>query len=166
MTFHPTLSILEVKPSQYKHFSCGEPALDEYLKRYAKANEKKRISRNFILPGEDGQAIGYYTLCMAQVKFDELPEEFQSGLPHYPIPAARLCRLAVDQSMQGNGLGEHLLMDAINRVHIADKMVAAFALLVDAKNTKAKRFYQKYDFKPMKDQDLKLFIPLDTLKHM
>ena len=57
-------------------------------------------------------------------------------------------------------------MDAINRVHIADKMVAAFALIVDAKNAKAKRFYQKYDFKPMKDQDLKLFIPLDTLKHI
>lgn len=57
-------------------------------------------------------------------------------------------------------------MDAICRVHIADQMVAAFALIVDAKNNRAKRFYQKYEFKPLKDEDLKLFIPLQTLKHI
>src|ERR1700733_5303482 len=144
--YNSTTSITAVKPSQYKYFSCGESELDEYLKRYAKANEKKGIGRNFVLSNEDSNVIGYYTLCMAQVDFEELPEAFQKGVPKYPIPAARLCRLAVDQSMQGKKLGGHLLMDAIERVLAADMSVAAYTLIVDAKTIQAKNFYQKYDF--------------------
>ena len=166
MTFDPTIPINGVKPSQYKDFTSGVPELDEYLKRFAKTNEKKGVGRNFLLLDDDQMVIGYYTLCMAQLGFVELPEDFQKGMPKYPVPAARLCRLAVDQTIQGQRIGEHLLMDAIQRVIIADQSVAAHSLIVDAKNAKAKRFYQKHEFIPFRDQDLKLFLPLATLRSL
>jgi len=164
--FRSTVSISEVKPSQYKFFSCGEPSLDEYLKRFAKGNEKKGIGRNFMLLDQDQMVVGYYTLCMAQVDFIELPDDYQEGLPKYPVPAARLCRLAVDETMQGKKFGEHLLMDAIERVLAADQIIAAYTLIVDAKNLKAKQFYQKYHFLPLREQNMKLFLPLSTLRKL
>ena len=163
----PTVSINAVKPGQYKLFSCGEPALDEYLRRFAKGNEKKGIGRHFVLlDDQDQTVIGYYTLCMAQVDFTELPDEQQESLPKYPVPAARLCRLAVDVMMQGKKLGEHLLMDAIERVLAADRIIAAYTLVVDAKSLKAKKFYQKFNFLPLRNQNLKLFLPLTTLRKL
>lgn len=166
MTFDPTVSINLVKLRQYKHFSCGDPQLDEYLKRFAKANEKKGIGRNFLLLSDDQFVIGYYTLCMAHVEFRDLPISFQQGLPKYPLPAARLCRLAVDQKIHGQGIGQYLLMDAIERVITADRSVAAHSLIVDAKNAKTKCFYLKHDFISLHDQDLKLFLPLATLRSL
>lgn len=161
----PTVPVTKVQASQYKNFSCGVLELDQYLKMYAKQNEKKRVGRTFVLLNDSNAVIGYYTLSTAQISFEELPSGHSKGMPHYPIPAARLCRLAVDSSCKGQGIGQHLLMEAIDRVLNASSEMAAYALVVDAKKD-SKAFYLKYGFIPLNGQDLKLFLPLNTLENI
>lgn len=161
--FDPTVSITKTSPSQYKNFACTEPALDEYIKRYAISHEKIGIGRTFVLLN-DYTVMGYYTLSAAQISVHDLPEEQRKKMPKYPVPASRLCRLAVDQSHQGKGMGEHLLADAIKRVLQADGVMAIHSMIVDAKNEKSKNFYLRYDFLPLEGRDLNLFLPLATLR--
>jgi len=161
--FNPTISITKASPSQYKNFSCTEPTLDEYVKRYAINHEKIGIGRTFVLLNENS-VIGYYTLSAAQISINDLPQEHRKKMPKYPVPASRLCRLAVDQVHQGKRIGEHLLTDAIKRVLQADSVMAIHSMIIDAKNEKAKKFYLKYDFLPLAGSDLHLFLPLATLR--
>lgn len=161
--FNNTVSITSITPSQYKNFSCTEPALDEYIKRFAVNQEKIGIGRTFVLLHEQA-LIGYYTLCAAQISIQDLPQEHRKKIPKYPIPASRLCRLAVGESYQGKKIGEHLLADAIKRVLLADSVMAIHSLIVDAKNEKSKNFYLKYGFIPLEGCDLNLFLSLATLR--
>jgi ribosomal protein S18 acetylase RimI-like enzyme len=69
---------------------------------------------------------------------------------------ARLARLAVNREFQGRGLGEDLLLDALNRVLRASGDIGIVAVLLDVKHEKAKRFYTRYEFESLPDQPLTL----------
>lgn len=159
-----TTSILNVTPESYKHFSCGRIELDAFLKRYAKGNHKKGLGKTFVLK-EEGSVIGFYTISMGSVEFTSVPDDIKGGLPRYPIPVAKLGRLAVDQGAGGRGVGRFLLIDAFQRIHEAAQYIAAFAIVVDAKDEMAKRFYKHFGFTECKDNELSLFLPMGTL-HM
>lgn len=155
--------IADIKPSLISKFDCGIEELNTYLKRFAKKNDKLGIGRTYVLLNKINVA-GFYTLSMAQVEFNPLPEPAQRKLPKYPIPAAQIGRLAIDQSAQGQGLGEFLLMDALNRCLRVSEEIALFAVIVDAKNNQARNFYLKYGFVPLEDLELSLFISLNTVR--
>lgn len=162
-TLNPLISVSEVTPSQYKNFSCGEPVLDEYLKRYAKDHQKIGIGRTFVLL-QDNEVLGYYTLSAAQMHLEDLPESHRKKLPRYPIPASRLGRLVITQSSQNQGIGAYLLSDVINRILQVDASIAIHSLIVNARNIKAKSFYLKYGFIPLNEKALTLFLPISTLR--
>jgi ribosomal protein S18 acetylase RimI-like enzyme len=145
-------------------FACGEPALDDYLRRRAAQDVRRRISRAFVaLDPAPGAIAGYYTLSAASFSRDRLPEAEAKRLPRYPIPAAIIGRLAVDQRYQGRGLGELMLADAIKRVVRASEALAVHALVVDAKNERAKAFYERYGFVAFADTPNRLYLPIDTI---
>ncbi len=81
-------------------------------------------------------------------------------LPHYPVPAAILGRLAVDRRYQGRGLGALMLADAIKRLVRASESLAIYALIADAKNDGAKAFYEHFGFQAFPDASMRLFMPL------
>jgi ribosomal protein S18 acetylase RimI-like enzyme len=85
-----------------------------------------------------------------------------SRLPR-TVPAVRLGRLAVDISVQGQGLGEHLLIDAMRRTREVLRHIGVNVLLVDAKDEKAAAFYRKYGFRAFPGNPLQLVIPLANL---
>ena len=153
---HQTIPITNLTEKQRKNFSCGEAALDDYFKQFGKGNHVKNIGKTFVLL-EDNDVIGYYTTSMGSIDFQSLPKEFNSGLPKYPIPIARIARLAVDVKKQGQGWGEFLLVDALNRIRDASSLIAAFGAVVDAKNEKAKAFYMKFGFTPFSTIDFVCF---------
>ncbi len=113
-----------------------------------------------------GRIAGYYTLSAAEFSKAELPAAAAKRLPHYPVPAAVLGRLAVDQSYQGRGLGETLLMDAIHRTLRASEAMAVYAIIVDAKNDQAKAFYERYSFLSFVTTPRQLFLALETFKKL
>lgn len=155
--------ISEVKPSQISSFDCGVEELNFYLKRFAKKNDKLGIGRTFVL-FEDSKAVGYYTISMAQIEFDSLTHHSQQSLPRYPLPAVRIGRLAVQKNLQGKGFGEYLLMNSLERCQRVSNEIAVFAVIVDAKNDLAKKFYIRYGFIPFVNRELSLYLPISTIK--
>ena len=107
--------------------------------------------------------LGFYTLSALSIDVSSLPEIQARRLPRHPLPAALLGRLAVGRSAQGEGLGRMLLADAVQRTLAASEQVAIHALVVDAKNESARRFYHDYGFFPLADQPMRLFLPLRPL---
>jgi len=109
---------------------------------------------------------GHYSLSAASFEKDELPPAQAKRLPHYPVPAAILGRLAVDRERQRQGLGETLLLDAIHRVVRASATLAVYAIIVDAKNERAMTFYGRYGFRAFTSAPRRLFLPLETFEKL
>jgi predicted GNAT family N-acyltransferase len=90
-----------------------------------------------------------------------------SKLPRYPqVPVALLGRLAVDTKQKGTGLGELLLMDALRQSLLGAQKIGAMAVIVDAIDEKAKKFYQHFDFISLADQPMRLLLPMKTIENL
>ena len=119
----------------------------------------------FVLALPDGAIGGYYTLPATGVKLAELPPDTARKLPRYPlVPATLLGRLAVDRRQQGKGYGRFLLADALYRA--ARSEIASFAMIVDAKDDGARRFYERESFLPLPDQPMRLFRPMADIRRL
>jgi ribosomal protein S18 acetylase RimI-like enzyme len=145
-------------------FHCGEEILDRYLQTQATQDIRRRMANCFVaIEAATGRIAAYYTLSSASIPMVDLPLEETKRLPRYPtLPAIRIGRLAVDQTFQGRGLGAALLADAASRSMRSD--IAAFTLLVDAKNDDAVAFYQHHGFRALASHPRMLFLPLATFK--
>jgi len=153
---------LDSKIHNCANFDCGTPVLNEYLARYATQHRRKGVTQIYVLV--DSQAsnvvLGYYTLSAAQVDAEQISDEDRKGLPRFPVPCFRMGRLAVHKDHAGKGLGDTLVGLAVNRCLHAREKVAAYALVVDAKDQKAKSFYEHYGFTATTDQPMVLYLPL------
>ena len=143
-------------------FSCGVPELDEYLHRFATQHRRKGVSNVYVLveTGTPSLILGYYTLSAGQVDVAELNDADRKKLPRYPVPCFRMGRLACRTERRGQGFGKLLIGCAVERCLQARKQVAAFALIVDAKNSEAKAFYERYGFTACVDASMTLYLPL------
>jgi len=145
-------------------FDCGEPALNDFLRARAARHQAQRVSRTFVLTDEteSKRILGYYTLSNCQIAREELSEEETRALPRHPVPAVMLARLAVDQAQQGKRYGQWLLMDAIKRCALVGQQSGVYALLVDAKNEDARRFYKRFGFCAIVGHPMTLYLPLEV----
>ncbi len=147
-------------------FDCGVPILTSYLQQYARQDLERGIATPYVLlPSTNPIEIaGFYTLAATAVKLTELPTETIKKLPKYPlVPATLLGRLAISLKYRGKGLGEYLLIDALKRSLQASLVVGSAAVIVDAKDESGVRFYERYGFKRLPEQKLRLFIAMKTL---
>ena len=101
--------------------------------------------------------VGYYTLVVGQVEYDDAPERLTKGLARHPVPIMLLARLAVAVSWQGKGLGGGLLKDAMARTAQAADIAGIRAFAVHAKDDEAKSFYERFDFMPSPSDPYHLF---------
>lgn len=155
-----------VAPLDAKHarqnFHCGVAALDGYFQTQVTQDIRRRVTACFVAVQGATQIAGFYTLASSSVLLSALPETLARKLPRYPsIPVVRMGRLAVDQAFQSQGLGAALLSDALLRAARAE--IAAFALVVDAKDATAARFYQHHGFIAMPTDPACCFLPLATV---
>lgn len=165
--------VFQIEPLNSKvhdrgNFSCGESSLDNYIKRRASQDVKKKVSAAFVLVDKpNAEVLGYYTLSSYVIEVESLDSALAKKLPHYPaFPATLLGRLAVDRSHQGKQLGELLLLDALNRSLSASKEVASLAVIVDALNDRAVQFYLKYAFQQFKGEPMKLYLPMQFIRKL
>jgi GNAT superfamily N-acetyltransferase len=148
-------------------FTSGAPELDRYIREHASQDARRDLARVFVAVQDGAGAIcGFYALGAANFQRDKLPAAQAKRLQHYPVPAALLGRLAVDEAWQGKGLGAFLLMDALHRVLLASQTLAVHAVIVDARDETAAAFYRKYGFVPFADEGLRLFLPMSTLRQL
>jgi GNAT superfamily N-acetyltransferase len=153
------------KQYQRDAFDCGYAILNDYLKKFARQNHNKGIAKTFvaILASGSLKIDGYYTVSASVIEYESLPESYQRGIPAYPIPAMLIGRLAVDNSVKGQGLGSELLADALYRAVRAAQEIGILAVRVDAIDFQAKDFYLNYEFIPFQDSELSLFLPMATI---
>lgn len=144
---------------------CGVAALDRYLKRQARQDVKRRISRVFVAttPDNPKAAIGYYTLSTLSIELNQLPEKLVRKLPKHPVPAALIGRLAVSDVAQRQGVGKLLLADAIKRTLAVSDQIAIYAMVADAIKEDAKAFYEQFGFIRLSDDSPRLFLPLKSI---
>jgi GNAT superfamily N-acetyltransferase len=149
-------------------FTCGARSLDEYLARFARQNHESGIAKTFVATDLDRpqRILGYYSISAGAIGRENLPAPAAKRFPNFPIPVARLARLAVGLEFQGHGLGEDLMMDALNRVLRASGDIGIVAILVDAKDEKARRFYARYEFESLPDQPLALWLPMTAVARL
>jgi len=147
-------------------FDCGDVALNEFLRRYARQAHEHGGAKTFVAVSDDDptQILGYYSLSPASIEFSRTPDVIRRGLARHPVPAFRLGRLAVDRTMQRQGLGGQLLLAAGRRCLRASQEVGGVALLIDAKNETVAQWYTSYGALQLLDDPLTLLLPLTTIR--
>jgi GNAT superfamily N-acetyltransferase len=150
-------------------FSCEVEPLDRYLKQQANQDLRKDLSVTYVLvQAENSSRItGYYTVCSDTISLNDLPPELvkKLRLPRYDtIPATLIGRLARDVSYKGKGVGELLLTYALKLAWETSQRVASWAVTVDSKDEKARRFYLDFGFIPFADTEKRLYLPMRTIE--
>ena len=146
-------------------FDCGEPALDDWLKRHARQAQAAGSARTFVTTSEGAKVVGYYALAAAQVEPNEATTRLLKGEPRSrAVPAVLLARLAVDHRHQGGGVGRSLLQDAVLRCLQAADSIGVRAMLIHAKHEQARAWYQQYGFEPSPTDPLHLMLLVKDLR--
>ncbi len=132
-------------------FHCGQTALDDYIARYAAQDIRRNVARVFVATpvAEPHRLAGFFSLSAGSVNCADLPAGLAKKLPRYPVPVARIGRLAVGLEFQGQGLGSVLLADVCQKVAQASATLAVVGIVVDAKDGAAASFYQRFGFLPL-----------------
>lgn len=142
-------------------FESDSKPLNHYLREQVSQDVRRRIAACFVAVTDANRIAGYYTLASASLLLSDLPIEIVKKLPRYPtVPAVRMGRLAVDKIFKGQGLGSALLADALSRAVRSE--IAAYALIVDAKDENSASFYKYHGFIALPESPLSLFLPLAT----
>lgn len=128
-------------------FDCGEPLLNDWLRRKALANQSSGASRTFVVADETGRVLGYYALAAGAVSHGQATGGVRRNMPDL-VPVLVLGRLAVDRSAHGTHLGAALLQDAVKRAVAVAEDAGVRALLVHALNDRARQFYEHFGFQP------------------
>lgn len=144
-------------------FDCGVEALNTYLKRYARQTQKREGARTYVAVDDD-RVVAYYTIVFGGIDWKDAPEHVRKGLGKYPIPIMTIARLAVDRAWAEKGLGNSLLLDALQRAVAASEIAGLRAVVVDAKDEAAKQFYEKRGFRSWPVGSNRLFVTMSELK--
>jgi predicted GNAT family N-acyltransferase len=148
-------------------FSCGAEPLDRYLKQQASQDAKNRVAAPYVLVSDDNRIAGYDTLSSTNIRVDDLPPDLQRKLPRYPtIGATLLGRLARDLSFRGQGVGELLLIDALKLALMMSRRIASVAVLVEAKDDNAVRFYSGFGFVAFTEPANRLFLHMGAIEKL
>jgi GNAT superfamily N-acetyltransferase len=144
-------------------FDCGRADLNRFLQQYALSNQHGGGSQTYVGMVDD-TVIGYYALAVGSIEQDIAPERMKKGLAKHAIPIMLLARLAVDLHWQKQGVGAALLKDATLRTLQAADIAGIRALVVHAKDERAKQFYERVDFLPSPSDPLHFFMLLKDLR--
>lgn len=143
-------------------FSCGVKDLDDWLRVHALDNQRRDLSRTFLLLDDGDYVVGYYALTMGGVRKEALPTRYGRGLPKFDIGMVLLARFAIAGERQGQGLGRDLLIEAIEKAADAGTYVAARSIAVDPIDEAARAFYAKFGFRQVEgDVGGRMYLRID-----
>ncbi len=148
-------------------FDCGVPSLNGWLLKQVSQYERRDLARTYVVVSAgDERVLGYYALSMHRVCHEVLPVDQAKGLPRLDVPVVLLGRLAVDKTVQGQGLGALLLLDALARSAHISRHVGVRAVEVDAIDESAQGFYLKYGFASLLDDPRHLYLPIHVIRKL
>ena len=150
-----------------KGFDCGKEALNRFLQTQARQNADRNVGVTHVVVAAPGESriLGYYTLVTRTIESRIIPVR---KLPTGPIGVVLLGRLAVDTGLQGQGIGRMMLLRALRQTEEAARDIGIFALVLDALDEDARRWYLSLDwgFSALLDDPNHLFMPVDTIREL
>ena len=157
---------LEILSNEHnkRKFSSGKLEVDDWLKAKAKQSQKKNLNRTKVLIDCSNNILGFYTLVIGQVNFDELPYEISRKLPKGTLPTIKLAWLGVDKSQQGKSLGKRLLASALYDSYQVGILTPFCAVLIDCLDKDIKNFYKSFNFIDIPGHQLKLALSWNHLE--
>jgi GNAT superfamily N-acetyltransferase len=141
-------------------FSCGDPSLDDWLKRWAPSSEG-RSARTYVVR-DDNRVVAYYCLAMGGIERKQLPRKIRHGNPD-SVPVLVLGRLAVDLDHQGQGLGQDLLSHCFAQCCAVARIAGTRGLLVHPLDDRAARFYARAQFQEVPGVPRAMFIATEAI---
>ncbi|MCB1636377.1 MAG: GNAT family N-acetyltransferase [Xanthomonadales bacterium] len=144
-------------------FDCGQPALNQFLSRFALANQQANSAQTYVCC-QASEVVGYYSLAVGSVEPERAPGRVTKGLARHPVPVMLLARLAVDLRVQGQRLGQALLKNALLRTLQAADIAGIRCLLVHAKNDSARRWYERWEFAASPTDPCHLYLLIKDLR--
>lgn len=146
-------------------FDCGKEALNRFLARYALQSQQSGASQTYLaLTGDE--IVGFYSLVVGEVEFEDAPERLAKGLARHPVPLMVLARLAVSARWQGRKIGAGLLKDSMCRTVQAADIAGIRALAVHAKDDEARAFYERFDFVPSPTDPWHMFLLVKDVRRL
>ncbi len=155
------------KSHDRESFDCGSQPLNLFLKQTARQHARRGISRTLVLvdeaAAEPKPILGFFALNLCQIKSESLPPDEAGKLPR-DVSGVRLGRLAVARECHGQGLGKILLVAALKKFLEIFNTAGGIGLFVDAKDQKARAFYEHFGFVSLPSNELELFLPVATIQ--
>jgi GNAT superfamily N-acetyltransferase len=146
-----------------REFDCGEEALNDYIRRYARQSQDNDAARVFVVL-DDNKVVGFYTISSLAVSSGEVPRDLAKGMPSQ-IPAVLIGRFAVDKAYQSIGIGRALLRDAFHRIANVSEDIGIKAVIVDAKTPEVRRWYiEQVGFHPFEEGSSRLYLTLKEIR--
>lgn len=146
-------------------FDCGQEALNRFLARFALHNQQANASQTYVALADE-TVIGFYSLVVGEVSYDDAPDRLTKGLARHPVPIMLLARMGVALGWQGKKVGAGLLRNAMQRTLQAADIAGVRALAVHAKDEEAQAFYRHFDFIESPTDPLHLFILVKDLRRV
>jgi GNAT superfamily N-acetyltransferase len=152
------------KKHDRKSFDCGDPAMNDFLQRYARQSHESGAAKTFLaIDNADNRSIlCFYSLAPGALAYADTPEMVRRGLARHDVPGFRLARIATGVRLQGQGLGGQILAAAARRCLRAAAEVGGVVLIIDAKNDRAARWYAGYGALSLSNKPLTLIMSLAT----
>ncbi|HEV2517556.1 MAG TPA: GNAT family N-acetyltransferase [Devosia sp.] len=152
------------KSHDRQSFDCGNSAMNDFFRRYARQNHEQNASKTFcaIDISTPSRVLGFYTIAPSSVAHQSVSPSMTKGLAQHEIAGYKLARIATDVSVAGHGLGGQLLVAAALRCLRIASEVGGVLLIIDAKGERAAKWYAGYGAEPLENQPLTLVMPLAT----
>lgn len=153
------------KDHDLSQFECGKLAMTDWLRKHTLQSQSSGHTKTQVICEKNNVVVGYYAYSVVSVEHElKTPERVRKGLAQYSIPVFLIARLAVDVSQQGKGLGSRLLLHALKRAaSAAENNVPIRAIVVDAIDEDAKKFYGRFDFEPWPVDGLRMWLMMKDL---
>lgn len=148
-----------------EEFDCGQDTLNRFLNRFALTSQQANASQTYVGLADD-TVVGFYTLVVGEVAYEDAPERLTKGLAHHPVPLMLLARLAVGTAWKDRGIGAGLLKDAMGRTVRVASIVGIRALAAHAKDAAARAFYEHFGFLASPTDPLHVFILTKDLRRI
>lgn len=156
-----TLSIEPLGEHSLESFSSGNEELDQWLRHHART-ATGHGTRTYVLVDADSAVVGYFAVSPHLLRREDVPARIARGAPD-KIPAVLLGKLALDSSVQGQGLGTELLIVALEIILNAARRVGGRLVVVDAIDDAACSFYEQYGFVRLPGRSHRLLMKLSSV---
>ncbi len=167
-----TIQPFDPKTHDRAAFSCGVPQIDNYLKLTAKKGSKADVVRIWVVVDAKNQIVGFYGINMHAMDVKDMPASYaKKAMKHDLLPAAFIAMIGVDESKQGNGIGSVLVADALSRIARTSNDIGTCVVMLDVFDdgeasavARRKAYYEEFGFIALPNQQLRLFMPIDTAR--